>query len=254
MAVWAIADLHLSFGAPDKAMDIFGPQWVNHAEKIKQNWHALVGQSDLVLIPGDISWAMTPEQAKADLDWIHELPGTKVLLRGNHDYWWTSLSKVQKVLPPSMHLIQNNAFFWNDIAIGGARLWDSPEFSFHDYVDYKENPRARVDVEKTTASENQKIFQRELLRLETSLKELDAKAMRGQKRIVMTHYPPISADLRSSEVSRLLEKYKIDICVFGHLHNLKPKSVVFGEKNSVRYIFTACDADSVDFAPVKLLL
>lgn len=100
MAVWAIADLHLSFGIPDKSMDVFGPQWTDHAEHVKKHWLESISAEDLVLIPGDISWAMTPEQAKADLEWIHELPGTKVLLRGNHDYWWTSVSKVQKVLPP----------------------------------------------------------------------------------------------------------------------------------------------------------
>jgi uncharacterized protein len=253
MTVWAIADLHLSFGVPDKAMGVFGPQWVDHAEKIALNWRALVSKDDLVLIPGDISWAISPEQAKMDLDWIHDLPGTKVMLRGNHDYWWTSLSKVKKALPPSIYPIQNNAFFWNDIAVGGARLWDSSEYNFNEFVDFKENPKARAGVEEVTAEENDKIFQRELLRLETSLKELDAKAKPNQKRIVMTHYPPISADLQSSAASALLERYKIDICVFGHLHNLKPDSTPFGVKNGVHYIITACDAYSVNFAPVKLV-
>ncbi|MBA3603856.1 MAG: metallophosphoesterase, partial [Parachlamydiaceae bacterium] len=144
MAVWAIADLHLSFGVPNKTMDIFGSQWVNHTERVKANWKALIAPEDLVLIPGDISWAMTPEQAKIDLDWIAELPGTKLLLRGNHDYWWASLKQIEKVLPPSMYLIQNNAFFWNEFAIGGARLWDTDEFCFDAYIEYRENPKAKI--------------------------------------------------------------------------------------------------------------
>ncbi|MBA3238804.1 MAG: metallophosphoesterase [Parachlamydiaceae bacterium] len=251
MTVWAIADLHLSFGISDKSMDVFGPQWTDHAARVKKKWLELITVDDLVLIAGDISWAMTPEQAKADLQWIHELPGTKVLLRGNHDYWWTSISKVQKVLPPSMHLVQNDAFFWNDIAIGGTRLWDSLEYSFGQFVDYRENARANTAIKETSESEQEKIFQRELIRLETSLKMLDTKATSGQRRIAMTHYPPIGADLLPSRAAALLEKYKMEICVFGHLHNLKPNSTPFGIRNGVHYILTACDA--IDFTPVKLI-
>lgn len=251
MAVWAIADLHLSFGIPDKSMDVFGPQWTDHAARVKKHWLELIHPEDLVLIPGDISWAMIPEQAKADLEWIHELPGTKVLLRGNHDYWWTSISKVQKVLPPSIHLVQNDAFFWNGIAIGGARLWDSKEYSFAQFVDYKENARANTAIKQALDSEQEKIFERELTRLETSLKMLDAKALPDQRRIAMTHYPPIGADLQPSRAAALLEKYKVEICVFGHLHNLKPDSTPFGVRNGVDYILTACDA--VGFKPVKLV-
>lgn len=251
MAVWAIADLHLSFGIPDKSMDVFGPQWQDHAAQVKEHWLKSIKAEDLVLIPGDISWAMTPEQAKADLDWIHELPGSKILLRGNHDYWWTSLNKVQKMLPSSLHLVQNNAFFWKNIAVAGTRLWDTSEYSFGQFVEYRENARANPEIKETSDSEQEKIFQRELLRLETSLKMLDAKALPGQRRIAMTHYPPIGADLLPSRAAALLEKYKIEICVFGHLHNLKPNSTPFGIRNGVRYILTASDA--IDFNPVKLL-
>lgn len=251
MAVWAIADLHLSFGVPGKSMDCFGPLWENHAQKVASHWNRSISPDDLVLIPGDISWAMTPEQAKPDLDWIDALPGTKLLLRGNHDYWWSSLNKVQKVLPPSIHLLQNSAFFWNDTAVAGTRLWDSDEYNFNNYIDFKENPRARQLSEDSPAPDRDKIFQRELLRLETSLKELDAKAKPGQTRIAMTHYPPIGPDLLASQVSQLLEKYKIQICVFGHLHNLKPNSLAFGVRNGVLYRLTACDA--IGCTPVKIL-
>lgn len=249
-AVWAIADLHLSFGVPNKEMDVFGPEWINYTTKIEQNWKKSISDDDLVLIPGDISWAMHPEEAKPDLEWIHQLPGTKVILRGNHDYWWTSISKVEKVLPPSMHLIQNNAFHWNNISIVGARLWDTPEYSFGPYIDYQPNEKTNVLlVQEKDMQEAERIFQRELGRLEMSLKCLDKKA--GDVRIAMTHYPPIGADLKESSVSRLLEKYRISTCVFGHLHRVKRGIPIFGEKNGITYLLTACDY--LDFNPLQVL-
>ena len=100
MAIWALADLHLAFGAPEKTMEVFGEPWIGYSAKIKQHWEEKISPEDLVLLPGDISWAMHPKEAKVDLEWIHALPGTKVMLRGNHDYWWTSLKQIEQVLPP----------------------------------------------------------------------------------------------------------------------------------------------------------
>ncbi len=246
MRIWAIADLHLSFGVPNKNMDVFGPGWENHAEKIKAHWSAMIGPEDLVLIPGDISWAMRVEEAAADLAWIHALPGTKVMIKGNHDYWWGSLKKVSEILPPSIHLIQNNAFHWRGVAIGGARLWDTPEYSFAKFVEFRENPREKP--EKPRAAPNaeaavqeelsQKIFDRELQRLQASLKQLQPDA---KIRIAMTHYPPIGADLLPSRAAQILEQNQIQICVFGHLHNIKPDCSLFGVARGVRYLLTACD-------------
>src|SRR6185436_13877424 len=105
MTIWAIADLHLSFGVANKKMDVFGPQWINHPEKIAHFWQHSILPTDLVLIPGDISWAIHSEEAIPDLQWIDQLPGTKLLLKGNHDFWWNSLSKVKQILPSSCHLI-----------------------------------------------------------------------------------------------------------------------------------------------------
>lgn len=247
--IWAIADLHLSFGVPNKEMDVFGPQWVGYTQKLKEHWHSLISSDDLVLIPGDISWAMHPEEAKADLDWIHALPGTKLLLKGNHDYWWSSLSKVEKVLPPSLHLLQNNAFNWKGVSIGGTRLWDTPEYAFREFIDYKENPREKPLTETARdPEETEKVFQRELSRLEVSLKCLDKNA---SARIAMTHYPPIGADLKDSRASLLLERYNIQACVFGHLHNVKKAIPLFGSKNGVQYTLTACDY--LNFVPFKVL-
>lgn len=248
MRVWALADLHLSFGVPDKQMDIFGERWANWTQKIETNWRALVAPEDLVLIPGDISWGKEIEEARPDLEWIAQFPGTKVLLKGNHDYWWSSLSKIQKILPPSMHVIQNNVFHFKGIGVGGARLWDTPAYSFDKYIPYVENPA----VQKLTAwehdsVESEKIFQRELGRLEASLREFKES---DRIRIVMTHYPPIGADLAPSTVSALLEKYRVNICVFGHLHNANMSMQMFGVKNGIHYQLVA--GDYVDFVPVKI--
>lgn len=246
--IWALADLHLSFGVKDKEMDVFGAKWKDHPKKIQENWLRQITKDDLVLLPGDISWGMTPEQAKPDLDWIDALPGTKVMIRGNHDYWWTSLNKVEKVLPPSIHLVQNNVFRWNNFAIAGARMWDTPEFSFQQFIEYVDNPRAnKLTAVINDEAEMEKIYQRELGRLELSLKSLPRDS---SIRIAMTHYPPIGANLSPSRVSELLEKYKIEMCVFGHLHNVKQDMPMFGIKDGVRYTLTSCDY--LDFNPIQI--
>jgi hypothetical protein len=250
MRIWAIADLHLSFGTRNKSMDVFGPQWEQHAEKIEEGWRRQIHADDLVLIPGDISWAMKLEEAVQDLQWIHHLPGTKLLLKGNHDYWWGSLKKIAAVLPPSCHLIQNNSFRWKDAAVGGARLWDTPEYHFSEFIEFKENPREKtVEVEEAIQRDlEEKIFERELQRLSMSLATLPADA---KLRIAMTHYPPIGADLAPSRASKILEEYRISICVFGHLHNIKSGYSLFGEKNGVRYILAA--SDYLRFQPILLI-
>lgn len=249
MSVWAIADLHLSFGVPNKEMDVFGEEWIDYTNKIKQNWCSKISPNDLVLIPGDISWAMHPEEARKDLEWIDHLPGTKIIIRGNHDYWWTSLSKIEKILPPSIHLIQNNAIFWEDFAIAGSRLWDTSAYNFGEYIDFQPNARTKpLTAQDKDMNEADRIYQRELSRLELSLKCLNKHP--EKTRIVMTHYPPIGADLKESTASRLLEKYKVRTCVFGHLHRVKKNIPMFGEKNGIQYLLTSCDY--LDFNPIKI--
>ncbi len=141
MAVWALADLHLSHGVEGKEMDRFGTQWRRHHDTIERFWKEAVAADDLVLVAGDVSWAMRLEDAIPDLDWLGVLPGVKVLVRGNHDYWWASARKVRLVLPPSVHIISNDVFVYGDVAVAGARLWDSDEYSFGDaveeYVDFE---------------------------------------------------------------------------------------------------------------------
>jgi uncharacterized protein len=249
MVIWALADLHLAIGVPEKSMEFFGGPWLNYQEKIETHWRERIASEDLVLIPGDISWAMRLEEARVDLEWIGQLPGTKLLLRGNHDYWWGSLSQVRKILPPSLHLIQNSAFEWKGVSIGGARLWDTPEYQFGPYIQFTPNPRAQALAEiQDTSPDAEKIFLRELGRLEMSLKAMSQEA---RLRIAMTHYPPISATLKPSRASALLEKYRVNIAVFGHLHAIDPAQSLFGTKNGIEYHLTS--ADYLNFIPLKLV-
>jgi len=251
MRIWAIGDLHLSFGVPNKSMDVFGPQWKDHAHAISTHWKAVVHPEDLVLIPGDISWAMRLEEARIDLEWIHALPGTKVIIKGNHDYWWGSLKQIATILPPSIHIVQNNAFHWKDVAIGGSRLWDTPEYSFGKFIEFRENPHqkeAPKTDELVQQELSQKIFDRDLERLKLSLKAMNKDA---KIRIAMTHYPPISADLQPSRASQILEEHNIQITVFGHLHSIRTNEPLFGTKNGVRYILAS--SDYLHFQPIAVL-
>jgi len=299
MKIWAISDLHLSFSVPNKTMDLFGPEWKDHPKKIAAAWDKTVSSNDLVLIPGDISWALRLEDALLDLEWIEKRPGTKVIIRGNHDYWWSSLSKVKKVLPPSIHLIQNSSVTIGEVSIAGARLWDSPEYSFDDIIDFKTQvaPHSSLEAErgkedtsvamkarlshlakeqrevdyfpqpackrngeqlgfepcitekKREEKDDAAIFQRELSRLEMSLRTIPKEA---KVRIAMTHFPPIGVDLAPSVASALFEKYGVSIVAFGHLHSLhKELHPLFGSARGVRYELTSCDF--IQFVP-KLLL
>lgn len=244
MAIFAIADLHLAFGNPEKTMEDFG--WFNYTQRIEDSWRSLVTPGDLVLIAGDISWSKSEVDALKDLLWLDELPGTKLLMRGNHDYWWSSLSKVKKMLPRSIKAIQNDSFEWEGFSIGGSRLWDTDEYNFSAYIDTIDNPKAKKIVTQENPEEQEKIFLRELHRLELSLQTLKLSC----KKIAMTHYPPIGPNALPSRSSTLLEKYGVEICVFGHLHNVKKEPPLFGVVNGVHYFLTA--ADYLNFIPIKI--
>ncbi len=246
MNIWAFSDLHLSLGNPDKSMEFFAGAWENYVEKIQKGWEKVVGKEDLVLIAGDISWACKLEKALIDLEWIGKLPGRKLMVKGNHDYWWTNKNKIKGSLPSSIEVLQNDSWEEGDIGVAGSRLWDTQEFHFDSIVEKVHNPRAfRREKE---LNQDEKIFVRELMRLEKSLKSLSFKAKR---RIVMTHYPPIGVDLKPSRASSLLEKYEVDICIFGHLHNVKKNRKLFGKKGRVSYFLTSCDF--LSFEPLLLL-
>ncbi len=245
MSIWALSDLHLAISQPSKDMKVFGPLWEGYMAKIETHWKSCVKPSDLVLIPGDICWAMTLEEAKLDLAWIDALPGTKLILKGNHDYWWPSSSKMKAALPSSIHFIYNNAFHWENVTIGGSRLWDTQEYNFVEQTHFQENPREKK--QETSLVESEKIFLKELERLKTSLQCLDSQA---SFRIALTHYPPIGPNLTPSLASTILESFHIDVCVFGHLHSIRKDALPFGLARGVRYVFAS--ADYLEFRPILI--
>jgi predicted phosphohydrolase len=230
--IFAIADLHLSL-AGYKPMDIFGEQWSDHAARIAERWDAEVEDGDTVLLPGDLSWARNAREAAPDLEWIGLRPGRKILLRGNHDSWWSSLAKVRALLPPGCEPLQNNSFLEQGWVILGARGWISPD-----------DPAATEgDV---------KIFKRELERLRLSIAHADETYGSGPPRLAMLHYPPWVEGQPATPVVELLRGAGVRVCVYGHLHGEDHRLAVSGEREGILFQFVA--ADAVGFAPAELEL
>lgn len=228
MAIFAIGDLHLS-GNGEKPMHVFGSHWENHFDRIRESWLEKVAPSDMVLIPGDISWAMQFEEARKDLLSISELPGEKILLRGNHDYWWNSITRLRAFLPARMSALQNDAMVMQGVAICGTRGWNFPT---------ELNP---LDAQEL------KIYHRELIRLEMSLNDA---AKSGLPVLAMTHYPPILQDYPDTAFTALLEQYHVTQCIYGHLHGAGIANGFNGEHHGVQYRLVSCDA--IDFSPVRI--
>jgi len=255
MKIFAIGDLHLS-SSGKKPMDIFGPQWRNHWEKIAQNWKGSVGPGDLVLVPGDLSWAMRIEEARADIDWLEALPGSKILVKGNHDYWWPSISRLRGLLKgSSITVLQYDSVRIGPVAVGGARLWDIPGVDIAGSTMLEQIPVAEGEElqprhEPQDRTHDERIFLREMGRLRLSLESMGEVS---GTRIVMTHFPPTNEHGLDTAVTRILERYRVDLCVFGHLHDLKlPEGTTIDFlKNRIRYVLVSCD--SVGFAPYRLL-
>ncbi|MCA8960712.1 MAG: metallophosphoesterase [Planctomycetes bacterium] len=258
MRIHAIADLHLSFGVPDKGMDRFGEHWIDHPRKIEDAWRQMVAEGDLVLIPGDISWALRMSQALPDLEFVARLPGRKVICRGNHDYWWTTVAKVRAALPESIAAVGGDAIAIDDVAIAGTRLWDVPGVQYRDAIDWKDGAGSSISpptlrrTEEEVARDEQ-IYQRELGRLTRALESLTELRERGADRlgVLLVHYPPIGLDLEPTEVTDRIERCPVDHVVFGHLHSLKPEVPThLGERNGVEYHLVSCDA--IGFSPVTI--
>lgn len=221
MKVFAISDLHLSINS-NKPMNIFGPVWDNYLNQIEQSWNQLVSEDDVVLISGDISWAMKMPDAVADLNYISKFKGKKIIIRGNHDYWWSSISGVRRELPFNMFAIQNDAIKIGDYIFCGTRGWTVPE------------------VAHKTA-DDEKIYNREVIRLELTLKEAKRLQTNNEKIIVMMHYPPFNSKLEDSEFTKLIEQFDVTTCVYGHLHSYDKKQQIITHKNNVKYYLTSCD-------------
>jgi len=228
VALFAISDLHLDLTG-DKPMDVFGDKWFKHDEKIKSNWLSKVTDNDMVLISGDISWSMKMENGIRDLEWIHNLPGKKVMIKGNHDYWWSSITKLNN-LYDDMKFIQNNFFCYEEYAICGTRGWICPGG-------------------ESFSKSDEKVYSRELMRLRLSL---DAARKNGfEKFIVMIHYPPMNEKSLESGFIEIFKEYNVEKVIYGHIHGPSLAKALNGVLDGIEYILTS--GDYLDFNPIKIL-
>jgi predicted phosphohydrolase len=228
MALYAIGDLHLSLSA-DKPMDIFGGNWVGYQEKLKQGISA-IGPDDTTVLLGDLSWALDLQEAKADFGFIDAIPGRKIILKGNHDYWWSTASKFYKFCEENGYsnqfILNNNHYEYDGYAICGTRGWffEEDHGSEHD----------------------EKVFKRELLRLEASLKSAG-----DLPKMVFLHYPPKYKGYECKEILQLLEKYDVRRCFYGHLHGASHALAMEGIWDGIDFKLVA--ADKLGFQPYKIL-
>lgn len=228
MSLYTIADLHLSLSV-DKPMDVF-KGWENYVQRIERNWLATANEKDTIVIAGDISWGMNLEEAAEDFAFIHRLPGKKIILKGNHDYWFATKTKTedffQKSGFDSIQVLFNNAYLYNGHTICGTRGW----------------------VNETGETADKKIINRESNRLRLSL---EAGKLFGKPPIVFLHYPPIFNDIQCDEIVAVLKEYQVSQVYYGHIHGASQKYAVNGEKDGIRYQLVACDY--TDFNLVKVL-
>ena len=235
MTLFAIADPHLGFGV-DKPMYIFGSRWTNHERRLEENWLTSVGPDDTVLIPGDISWAMQLQDALPDLRFLNRLPGRKILSKGNHDYWWSSLSKLEKLcraegLDSFIFLRNNSLLVPPDRIICGTRGWilpDDPEFGQAD----------------------EKIYLREAGRLRLSLESAAPLRQPDRKLVACLHFPPFGRECRPTLFTDLLNEFAVDSCVFGHIHGGTVYDDLAGPPGTVAYSLVS--ADYLGFKPLRL--
>lgn len=229
MNIFAIGDLHLD-SKKEKPMNIFGDNWINHEEKIIENWEKVVGQDDIVLVPGDTSWATKLDDAKIDLIKIDNLPGTKIIGKGNHDFWWATNNKLDMLGLKTIRFLKNNSYEYNNHIICGTRGWDS--IGEHS-IEYS----------------NEKIFTRELNRLKISLKQCKES---NKHKVVMLHFPPFDSDGRPNEFFSILKEYKINSCIYGHLHGEEGhKNVQEGLIDGI--LFYCVSSDYLDFKLKKIV-
>ena len=222
MKIYSISDLHLDINNT-KPMSVFGPVWQNYIDSIVEDWNSKVKDEDVVVLAGDFSWAMKLEEVEADLQWLDNLKGYKILIRGNHDYWWKSPSSIRKMLPKNTYVLQNDAIKLGDYIFCGNRGWIIPEGQYN-------------------TGENQKIYSREVCRLELSLQNAKKLQTGSEKIIFITHYPPFNVKREPSDFTRLLEQYEVYKVIFGHLHGYIHPKMYFNEINGIKYYLTSCDA------------
>ena len=229
MALYAIGDLHLCLGAP-KPMDIFGGAWVGYMDKLREGIKA-IGPEDTTVLLGDLSWALDLKGAKEDFAWINEIPGRKIILKGNHDYWWSTASKFYKFCEEngfSDQLILNNNYYeYDGYAICGTRGW--------------------FFEEERSGQQDEKVFRRELIRLETSL-----KSAADLPKIVFLHYPPKYKGYECPEILEILHRYDVRRCFYGHLHGASHGLAMEGQWDGID--FRLVSADKLNFKPYPVIL
>lgn len=225
MAVFTIGDTHLSLGAA-KPMDIF-PGWDNYTERLRENWLRLVSEGDTVVLAGDISWGMSLEQSRADFAWLEALPGRKLLMKGNHDYWWTTVTKMKTFFDAcgfhSFDFLHNNCHIVDGVALCGTRSWLFDAGEEHD----------------------EKVMNREKGRLIASL-----EAAGDAPKIAFLHYPPLCAGARAEDIIDILHRYDVKRCCYGHLHGAAIRRAVQGVVDGIDYRLVS--ADGAGFCPVKI--
>lgn len=227
MALYAIGDTHLSLSS-DKPMDVFGGGWEGYVDKLREGF-AQVAEEDAVVLCGDLSWGMSLEEAERDFAFLNELPGSKWILKGNHDYWWSTAAKMNAFFAArgfdKLHILHNNCAFYGEVALCGTRGWF---------------------FEENAAPQSEKVFNRELMRLETSL-----KAAGEHEKLCFLHYPPRYQGYLCQEIVELLERYQVRACYYGHLHGPSHRLAREGRYGSVDYHLVA--ADYIGFRPKKIL-
>lgn len=222
MKIFAISDLHLAISA-DKPMDVFGGNWVDYMDRIRADWNDKVSDGDIVLIGGDISWAMKLEDGISDIKTLADLKGEKVLIKGNHDYWWgRAIGRLRESLPAGFYALQNDCVKFGNVIICGSRLWSVPGSP-----DYSE--------------QDEKLYLREIERLKLSFSSVRAMREEGDKLIALVHFPPFNVKRESSGFTEIFEENKVDAVVYGHLHgkNVRADRIVI--KNGIKYYLTSCD-------------
>ena len=229
MALYAIGDLHLCLGAP-KPMDIFGGAWVGYMDKLKEGM-SVIGPEDTTVLLGDLSWALDLQSSQADFAWINEIPGRKIILKGNHDYWWSTAAKFYKFCQESgfsdMFVLNNNHYEYDGGAICGTRGW--------------------FFEEERSGQHDEKVFKRELIRLEASLKSAG-----DLKKMVFLHYPPRYKGYECREILDLLEQYEVRRCFYGHLHGGSHNLAMEGLWDGIEYRLVS--ADYIKFRPAAVIL
>lgn len=231
MAIYAISDLHLSLGI-EKQMDIFGDNWIKHEEKIKKNWISRVKENDLVLLPGDFSWAMYLEETVKDFEFINNLPGKKLLLKGNHDYWWTTLKKIKEFLEENkfenIDFLYNNSYFFDNKIIAGTRGWSEQE------------------------EQAEKIIRRENIRLRLSLKDGVEKYGEDKEIIVCMHYPPFNSyEEIDLNFIKTMKEYNVKKCIYGHIHGESQKEAKQGIIDGIEIKMVSSDYLNFDLVKVS---